>query len=172
MRSLLLLALVGCSSNGSVNGFEIDGNVSGSAPSAGTVVVVWDTIQDAFKWGDGTSSGASFTVTLDLAPPLGIQVPNSGVAVGYPVLVPDGTVIADGVVDLTNLSYLGITTDQAIVWKDATAAGLGLTWDATFGAGYSCAHCIRQITGHDTLELTPCANVTIDVGSTTACNWN
>jgi hypothetical protein len=171
MTKLLLLALVGCSGS-TATGFEIDGNVSAGAPANGTVVVLWDTIQSVYKWGDGVSSDASFTVTLDFTPPPGIAVPTTGVAVGYPVLVPDGTVIADGVIDFKTLSYLGISTDYGIVYKDALATGLGVTWDETFGAGYSCAHCIRQITGHDTFELTPCANVTIDVGSTTACNWN
>jgi hypothetical protein len=171
MNKLLLLALVGCSGS-AATGFEVDGSVSGSAPASGTVVVLWDTIQNVYKWGDGVSSGPSFTMTLDFTPPSGIEVPMTGVAVGYPVLVPDGTVIAEGVVDFKTLSYLGITTDYGIIYKDPLGAGLGLTWDETFGGGFSCGHCIRQITGHDIFELTPCANVRIDIGSTTACNWN
>jgi hypothetical protein len=170
MTKLLLLALVGCSGT-AATGFEVDGSISGSAPASGTVVVVWDTTQNVYKWGDGVSSDSSFTVTLDFTPPTGIQVPTTGVAVGYPVLVPDGTVIADGVIDFDTLSYLGITTDYGIIYKDPLGTGLG-TWDANFGGGFSCAHCIRQITGHDIFELTPCVNVRIDAGSTTACNWN
>src|SRR5690242_156503 len=106
---LLAVALVGCSGT-PATGFEVDGSISGSAPASGTVVVVWDTTQNVYKWGDGVSSDSSFTVTLDLTPPVGIEVPTTGVAVGYPVLVPDGTVIADGVIDFKTLSYLGITT--------------------------------------------------------------
>jgi hypothetical protein len=170
MTKLLLLALVGCSGS-TATGFEVDGTISGSAPASGTVVVVWDTTQNVYKWGDGVSTDSSFTVTLDFTPPAGIEVPTTGVAVGYPLLVPDGTVIPDGVIDFKTLSYLGITTDYGIIYKDPLGTGLG-TWDASFGGGFSCAHCIRQFTGHDIFELTPCVNVRIDAGSTTACNWN
>jgi hypothetical protein len=170
MRKLLLLALVGCSGS-TATGFEVDGSISGSAPASGTVVVLWDTTQNVYKWGDGVSNDASYTVTLDFTPPPGIEVPTTGIAVGYPVLVPDGTEIPEGVIDFDSLSYLGISTDYGIIYKDPLGTGLG-AWDANFGGGFSCAHCIRQFTGHDTFELTPCVNVTIDAGSTTACNWN
>jgi hypothetical protein len=170
-NALLLVALVGCS-NSMATGFEVDGFVSGSAPQSGTVVAVWDTSGGTYKWGDGTSSGTSFTATLDFTPPPGIEFGTSGVAVGNLVLVPDGTVIADGTIDLTTLSYLGISTGYSIIYKDALASGLGLTWDESFGGGYSCAQCITPITGKDIYQLTPCANVTIDIGSTRTCNWN
>lgn len=170
-NALLLVALVGCS-NSMATGFEVDGNVSGTAPPSGTVVVVWDTNPGGYKWGDGTSSGSSFTATLDFTPPPGIEVGSSGVAVGSLVLVPDGTTIPDGTVDLATLSNLGISTGNGIIYKDALATGLGLTWDASFGAGYSCAQCVTPITGNDIFQLTPCANMTIDIGSTRTCGWH
>jgi len=173
MRHMIVLALVGCASNGST-GFEIDGTVQGTgAPAASKVVMVWDKVDTAYKWGDGTGSASSFTVTLADDPPTAAQVGTSGLAVGFPVLIDASVTVADGPTDLS-FQRLGIATDYAIIWKDALGSGAGLSWESAFGARYSCARCVRQTTGHDTFELTPCANMTITIGAanTDVCNWD
>jgi hypothetical protein len=67
-----------------------------------------------------------------------------------------------------------MATDYAIIWRDALGSGAGTSWETSFGARYSCGHCVRQTTGHDTFELTPCANETIVIGAAVAqvCNWD
>jgi len=172
MRALLFAGLVGCASNGSA-GFEIDGSISGSAPPATKVVIFWDRVDTAYKWGDGTGSASAFTVTLADDPPLAAQVGSSGLAVGFPVLIDASVTVPDGPTDLS-FARLGIATDYAIIWKDALGSGAGTSWESSFGARYSCGHCVRQTTGHDTFELTPCANETIVVGAAVAevCNWD
>ena len=173
MRSLLVVALVGCTNNGAAT-FEIDGSVQGaSVPPTGKVVFVWDTLQAAYKWGDGTAMTASFTATLDPVPPAGAQIATAGMAVGIPLLIDNSQTIGDGPIDFQNTARLGVATDYGIIWKDATAAGLGLGWEDSFGASYSCAQCVRGGNGaHDSWVLTPCANVTIEISATDICNWN
>jgi hypothetical protein len=169
----VVVTLVGCASNGST-GFEIDGSVQGTgAPAASKVVIVWDRVDTAYKWGDGTGSASAFTVTLAEAPPLAAQVGSAGLAVGYPVLIDGSETVSDGTTDLT-FARLGIATDYAIIWKDALGSGADLPWETAFGGNYSCGHCVRQTTGHDTFELTPCANMTIVLGAATdaVCNWD
>ena len=171
MRALVFAALAGCASNGST-GFAIDGSISGGAPAATKVVIFWDRVDSAYKWGDGTGSAASFTVTLADDPPPAAQVGSSGLAVGFPVLIDASVSVADGPTDLS-FQRLGIATDYAIIWKDALGSGDGTSWESSFGARYSCGHCVRQTTGKDTFELTPCANETIVIGAAVAqlCNW-
>lgn len=172
MHKLWLVVLVGCASNGST-GFEIDGSISGSAPAASKVVIFWDRVDTAYTWGDGTGSASSFTVTLADDPPPAAQVGTSGLAVGFPVLIDASETVPDGPSDLS-FARLGMATDYAIIWRDALGSGAGTSWETTFGARYSCGHCVRQTTGHDTFELTPCANETIVIGAAVAqvCNWD
>lgn len=167
----MLAALAGCASNGAT-GFEIDGFVSGSAPAATKVVMFWDRAGSGYKWGDGSGSASSFTITLPDDPPPAAQVGSSGLAVGFPVLIDASVSVADGPTDLS-FQRLGIATDYAIIWKDALGSGDGTSWESSFGARYSCGHCVRQSTGKDTFELTPCANETIVIGAAVAqlCNW-
>lgn len=171
MRTLVLAVVAGCASNGAT-GFEIDGTISGSAPAATKVVVFWDRAGSGYKWGDGSGSASSFTVTLADDPPPGAQVGSSGLAVGFPVLIDASASVPDGPTDLS-FARLGIATDTAIIWKDPLGSGAGTSWESTFGARYSCGHCVRQTSGNDTFELTPCANETIVIGGAVAqlCNW-
>ena len=173
LRVVVVAGLVGCTSSGTT-GFEIDGSVQGpSPPPSSKVVFVWDTLQTTYKWGDGDATAMTFSVVLDPVPPDGAQIAAAGMAVGIPVLIDDSATIPDGVFDFNNTPRLGVATDYAIIWKDATAAGIGLGWDAAFGASYSCARCVRGGNGaHDSWELTPCANLTIEIGGTDVCNWN
>ena len=167
-----MLAAVGCGGTTSSGGFEIDGVVQGAgAPPASHVVVLWDLVDTGYKFGDGTATDTAFTVTLETSPPAGAIVPG-GIAVGYPLLVADGTVVPDGpITDITAIPYLGIPVDFAIIWKDPTGAGLNM-WDAAFGPNYSCGRCVHAQSGHDTFELTPCGGFTIVFGATDPCNWS
>jgi hypothetical protein len=175
MRKLWLLAVVACATNGST-GFEIDGSIYGSAPATSKVVIYWDLKAHGYKWGDGSGSASSFTITLADDPPPGAQFNASGLAVGFPVLVDDSVTVGDGPTDMT-FQRLGIATDYAIIWRDVTGSGAGTSWESSFGARYSCAHCVRSMSGSasfDSFELTPCATETIPIGAppqSTLCNW-
>ena len=176
MRSLLLLGLAACTSNASGGKFAVDGNIMGSAPPAGTVVFVWDTTQALYKWGDGTSTNTTYTVSLAPSPPMDAFITMTGDAVGIPVLVPSTATIPDGAIDLANTMQLGIATDYAVIYKTSTVEDVpNLPWVKTFGASYSCAKCVRGGNGNlDSWELTPCANVQIVVGAadTAICKWH
>jgi hypothetical protein len=172
MHKLWLLAVVACATN-NPNGFEIDGSISGSAPATSKVVMFWDTGSGSgsgFKWGDGSGSASSFTITLDGDPPPGAQVGLTGLAVGFPVLIDSSVTVGDGPTGLT-FQHLGIATDTAIIWRNVLGSGDGTSWESSFGARYSCGHCVRG--NPDTFELTPCANETIVIGAATSqlCNW-
>jgi len=168
---VIVVVLVGCGSNGSSSsGFEIDGIVDGAgAPALGQVIVLWDLGDTGFKFGDGDATSSTFTLTLPSDPPAGAITP-AGIAVGYPVLVADGTVVPDGPIDFKTLAHLGIAIDYAVIWKDPTGAGFG-SWDTAFGPRYSCGKCVRATIGHDSFELTACAAFTIEVAGIAVCNW-
>ncbi|MBV8757388.1 MAG: hypothetical protein JO257_08945 [Deltaproteobacteria bacterium] len=175
MRPLLLIALAACTSTANGGKFNVDGNISGSAPPTGKVVFVWDTRSQQYKWGEGTSTAGNFTVTLDPSPPKDAFIAMTGDAVGIPVLIDNSQTIADGPVTLGSVARLGIATDYAVIYKTSTVEDVpDLPWVKTFGASYSCAMCVRGGNGgKDSWQLTPCANVQIVVGGADAsvCNW-
>ena len=177
MRSLLLLlGLAACTSTANGGKFAVDGNISGSAPPTGTVVFVWDTTSERYKWGDGTSTTGNYTVSLGASPPTDAFISMTGDAVGIPVLVDATATVPDGPITLASTPHLGIATDYAVIYKTSTVEDVPtLPWVKTFGASYSCAKCVRGGNGNvDSWELTPCANVQIVIGAadTAICNWN
>lgn len=176
MRSLLLLGLAACTSTANGGKFAVDGNIMGSAPPTGTVVFVWDTTAALYKWGDGTSTTGSYSVSLGASPPTDAFITMTGDAVGIPVLVDSTATVADGPIDLATTTHLGIATDYAVIYKTSTVEDVpNLPWVKTFGASYSCAKCVRGGNGNlDSWELTPCANVQIVVGAADSaiCKWH
>lgn len=176
MRSLLLIALIACTTSASSGKFAIDGNISGSAPPTAKVVFAWNTTQQLYKWGEGASTSGTFTVSLDPVPPNQTFIVMTGDAVGIPVLVDSSAAIADGPIDLATTPHLGLATDYAVIYKGSTVETVpNLPWVASFGASYSCAKCVRGGNGAlDSWELTPCANVQIVIGGADAavCKWN
>jgi hypothetical protein len=173
---LILVAIagltIGCGGGSPSGGFEIDGLVHGTgAPAQSHVVVLWDLVDTGYKWGDGTATATTFMLPFDQDPPAGAINPG-GLAVGYPILVADGTTIPDGpVTNISSIPQIGIAIDYAVIWKSPTATGV-VAWDAAFGARYSCGKCVRAQTGHDSFELTACAPFTIEFGGGAGCNWS
>ena len=176
MRSLLLVALTACSSSASSGKFAIDGNISGAPPPTGTVVFVWDTTQQLYKWGDGTSTAGNYSVSLDPVPPKDAFITMTGVAVGYPVLVDATATVPDGPYMLDSTQRLGLATNYAVIYKSSTVeTNANFPWIDMFGASYSCAMCVKGGNGGnlDSWQLTPCANVQIVIGAGDGeiCRW-
>jgi hypothetical protein len=183
MKQVILVWLVGaaaCSGpasgvDGGGGGFEVSGVVTGST-SPGKVAVLWAVSSGSpdytYKFGDGNALVAGFTLSLTADPPAA-AINSYGIGVGVVGLFATGTTIPDGVFNAATYPPLGFSGDYAIIWKDPTAAGLG-QWDTAFAPRYSCGKCKLAQPGmtFDSFELTPCANVTIDLApGAHVCNW-
>ncbi len=170
---LALVVLAGCTGGAGSGAFDIDGNIAGTG-APGTIAVVWDVAAATpytYKFGDGmATSPTSFVASLVADPPAG-AINANGLAVGYVVMLPSGTRVDDGVVDLSS-TRIGDSADYGIIWKSGTEMAQ-YSWDASFGARYSCAHCVRSVSGSqpDSFELTACANVTVVMPAAPTCAW-
>jgi hypothetical protein len=170
---LALVVLAGCTGAPGSGAFDIDGNISGTG-ATGSIVVVWDVAAATpytYKFGDGmATSPTSFVASLVGAPPAGAMNSN-GLAVGYVVMLPSGTHVDDGIVDLRS-TRIGDSAEYGVIWKSGTETVVR-PWEATFGANYSCAHCVRSVSGSqpDSFELTACANVTVVMPAAPTCSW-
>ena len=167
---LAIAALAACTPSGNANEFVVQGAVTGNnAPQSSNVAVLWRVTAATpyqYKFGDGTASALEFTLTLDGDPPAA-AINTSGIAVGEVVMfdmaLSNGTYVGTPPV-------LGVSTNHAVIWKDPLGSGLG-TWDVSFGARYSCAKCVRPVTGLDSYELIGCAQVSLVYGGTSTCHW-
>ena len=168
---LVLAALAGCTpAGGNANEFIVNGSVSGAtAAQSARVAVLWRVNATApyqYKFGDGTASQYQFVLTLEGDPPAA-AINASGLAIGEVVMFSGE--IAGGVYTATP-TLLAATMDSAVIWKDPLGSGLG-TWDVSFGGRYSCAKCVRPVTGLDSYQLTGCAQVNLVVGGAATCHW-
>jgi hypothetical protein len=170
MRHALVLALAlaaGCGGIGT-GAFEIDGNIAGTG-ATGSIVVLWQVNGATYKFGDGMAkSPTTFVATLPTDPPAG-AINSNGLAVGFVAMLPEGTRVDDGVVDLRT-TMIGASADYGVIWKSATEMP-SHSWDASFGARYSCAHCVRGGGALDSFELTACANITVVMPAAATCAW-
>jgi hypothetical protein len=182
---VLALPLAGCFACGSDDTKDpgeltVEGALTnGAAPAKAKVVVIWDVSSGSpdytYKFGEGASTGARYLVSPTTEPPK--EAINSyGIGIGFLTLVPEGTTIPDGKVNLDTLSILGISKQHAIIWRaaDANTAG-GVMWGADFPAGYSCGACVAAPEGEvfDSYEPVDCSKVAIDIGESDGgfCNW-
>jgi hypothetical protein len=163
----------------SPTGFMVNGAVVGTAiPAGAKAVVVWTVSSGSpdylYKFGEGASSTASFTMTLGADPPAA-AINAYGIGVGVIALVNASTQLPDGMVDENQLTLLGITTGFGILWKNPAGPGRG-PWSGAFPAGYACGRCIRATGGgFDSFEPVACTMVQIetapDPDTLDVCNW-
>jgi hypothetical protein len=159
---------------------DVNGALVGDDPPASArVVVLWQVTSGSpdylYKFGEGTSSDASFVLRA-AAPP--VEAINAGgVGVGLLLLVEADTEIAVGVLDPATLDaldphLLGVSRD-AVIWVSGSASDPG--WAERFAPGYSCGACVTDPTGSfDTFEPGGCSSMVIHVGDLDAieiCNW-
>jgi hypothetical protein len=144
--------------------FSATGIVGNGGPAVGTVVVAWfvPDPERAYSFGSGTSRGTHFTVTLDTAPPAAALPEDGDFGMAPLVLMPEGTVVAEGNIDETDIEGMLGLSDGAIVYNRAGAPTS--PWGKPFPPGFSCAKCVR-VSGEifDTLELVSCASLRIEV---------
>ncbi|QRO03088.1 hypothetical protein JRI60_19750 [Archangium violaceum] len=152
-------------------------------PSSAKVMVFWSVSSTSpdyiYKFGGGTSSGASFTLPMPTQPPL--DALNSGeLGVGLIALLPADYTLADG--KLSEEALEGISTNglggaaqYAIIYK-ATPTVTYWSWANSFPLGYSCGKGVkaRPEESHDTFEPVSCESIGItvdDFGNIEFVNW-
>ena len=154
--------------------FTVHGMVAIGVFVTGVTVVLWQVTSGSpdytWKYGMGSSSGATFMVTLDMVPPP--QAINSyGIGVGIVGLLPAGTNIPDGMVTNSQLANASFSDRYAIIYKAPSANATLVPWIAPFAEGLSCGRCVDQATGFDTFEPVACPMVQIIQGAQMVCNW-
>jgi hypothetical protein len=154
---------------------SIDGSVTGTnVPGSAKAVVIWQVTSGAdyaYKFGEGTSSGAQLTLAFSTDPPT--EAINAyGVGVGFVALVAAGTQVPDGVFDAGQLTALGVSFRYAVIWRDQCVLAQ-LQWPQAFPAGYACGRCVPATSGFDSFEPVDCSEVQIetDLASGAGCNW-
>jgi hypothetical protein len=155
--------------------FSVMGTVGTGAPATGLTVVVWVVSSGSpdyiYKFGEGSSTGAQFIVSMSTVPPAA-AINSYGIAVGLVAVLAAGTAIpADGMIDEMVLDGAGYTPDHAIIYK-APDANPSTPWMMAFPVGYSCGQCVPATGGgFDTFVVTTCSTVEVDMTPTSGCNW-
>lgn len=157
-------------------------------PGEGKVLVIWAVAAGSpdysYKYGEGASSGTSFTLTLPTAPPeeaLGDYSPAGlgQLGVGLLSLVPSDFQLPDGrVTDLEAIraARVGVSRRHAIIWRAGPWEQSELGWPSSFPDGqYACGRCVEDDNDFfDNYEPVDCAEVEILVGdldTVEPCNW-
>lgn len=154
-------------------GFALAGDVVGSdIPADADLIVLWAVSSSspdyAYEYGDGSSSGPRFTLSLADAPPPDLALNDYGagrrVGIGFVALVPSGSAPPEGVLDPdAELTLLG-TSATPIIWREGAPGG-DLSWAALFEeATYECGRCVPAGEGEtfDTFEPVDCDQLDID----------
>jgi len=163
--------------------FTLEGDVVGpEIPADAEVILVWavsSTSPDhAYKFGDGSSTGPRFVVSLAGEPPPDLAINDYGsgrrLAVGYVLLVPTGTDFPEGILDPeAELTLLGASRTP-IIWREGTF-GSGFPWPDAFEEGtYECGRCVPAAEGEtfDAYEPMDCGEVVIEAPPVeNDCNW-
>ena len=143
-------------------------------PATAQIIVVWFAQNDAlYKFGEGTSTEATYHVSLATVPPNEALL-GGALGVGLLALLPaDFELPADGIVDGKALeaSAIGLSWQHAVVYVvDPLAEG----WPASFPVGYACGVCVPGVDAFDAWAPTSCAEVEIQTGDLAEipfCNW-
>lgn len=161
----------------SVGLLSISGMINGEIPEGSLVVVIWSVTSGSpdytYKFGQGVSSGNSFTVVFPKDPP--VEALNAmDLGVGVVLTFPPNTSIADGIVDNALLnSSIGASPEGAIIFRKSGT--LDISWASNFSIGtYECAQCSRNGNPFDDWKFKNCGSITVDVGDLSShnfCNW-
>jgi hypothetical protein len=166
---------------GGAGGFTVTGPITGeTAPEGAVVAVVWIVSSSSpdygFNFGEGSLSGATFTVGFGSAPPRE-ALNSNGVGMGFVMLLAPGTQMPEGEIDadVLDTALLGVSSRHVIVWRDGS--GQGFDWSASFPAGFGCGKCVTAPPGEgfDSYEPVDCSEVEVQVASDPDslefCNW-
>ncbi len=165
--------------NPELSELSLEGSVTGEMVAERTrAVAVWNVTSGspdyAFKYGEGSSTGRDFVLSLGSAPPA--EAVNAyGVAVGIVALVPEDVEIPEGKVTAEALQMLGFSTKHAIIWKATPTSGMG--WMQSFPGGYACGRCKAAPEGEtlDSYERVSCSQFQVerasDVEELQGCEW-
>ncbi|WP_437323230.1 hypothetical protein [Sorangium sp. So ce381] len=166
---------------GGTGGFTVTGPISGeTAPEDAVVAVVWVVSSSSpdygFSFGEGTASGATFTVGFGSAPPRE-AINSNGVGMGFVMLLAPGTQVPEGEIDsdVLDTALLGASSRHVIVWHETSGQGFG--WSKSFPAGFGCGKCVAapEGEGFDSYEPVDCSEVEVQVASDPDslefCNW-
>jgi hypothetical protein len=139
--------------------FEVDGKTGGApVPASAKLGVLWSVDfgsgDGLFKFGDGTSTGATFVTEFGADPPAGAINPN-GLGMGRVFAFKPGFVVPDGETalnkDVLSANAIGATTNHLILWRDPSKEGFA--WSGAFPAGYACGRCERTGPEGDTIYV-------------------
>ncbi|WP_437585883.1 hypothetical protein [Sorangium sp. So ce1000] len=166
---------------GGTGGFTVAGTISGeTVPEDAEVVVLWVVTSGdpnySFNFGEGSVSGATFTVGFGSAPPRE-ALDKEGVGVGIVTLFPPGTGVTEGKVsnETIQTALLGASARYAIIWRDPSAPGFD--WSESFPAGFGCGKCVlaRRSDFFESFEPVDCSEVEIQAASgldsLDLCHW-
>ncbi|WP_437730504.1 hypothetical protein [Sorangium sp. So ce1335] len=164
---------------GGTDGFSFTGPITGDAvPEDAEVIVAWVVSSSspdyAFRFGEGSVAGATFTVGVGADPP-SEAINSYGVGVGVVMLLEPGTEVPEGELDeaVIEAAILGATPQHAIIWRDPSSQGPD--WSDDFPDGFGCGRCVPADEGFDTFEPVECSEVevqaTSDFASLQFCNW-
>jgi len=163
---LVVLAMVAAcgTSDRTTDGFSAD--VVGTAiPTEGTVIVGWLVSgggDHVYKFGDGSSTGTRYTMSLPGPVPAAATNPD-GLAFGVVALLIKGSQVPEGPFDGNSVEaeVLG-GADGGLVFRAASSTRSG--WIEAFTPGeVSCGRCVHTANGdNETLEPIPCEQLAID----------
>jgi hypothetical protein len=126
----------------------------------------------AFKFGEGSVTGAKYVVSLDGDPPAE-ALNRYGIGIGVLALVDAQVAIPEGKVDEATFdAVLGLSPRHAVIWRAEGAQDL--SWSGAFPRGYSCGRCVDAPEGEtfDSFEPVECSGIEIQMGQVDGvCNW-
>ncbi|HZI14728.1 MAG TPA: hypothetical protein VE153_30450 [Myxococcus sp.] len=165
--------------------FTVGGSLTAAAgkqvPASAKLMVLWAVSSGSpdyvYKFGEGTSTGASFSLQLPQLPPA--DALNRGeLGVGLMLLEPGTYALADGRYEDADPPFeqaLGAAGQYAIIYK-AKEQVAGPAWAERFPVGYSCGKGAPPATtgGFETFEPVSCASISVtvdDIDNIEFVNW-
>jgi hypothetical protein len=156
------------------SGFSAGGSLTPGpgkqVPESAKPVVLWSVSSGSpdylYKFGEGTSSGATFALSLPTPPPAE-ALNRAELGVGVVLLMPTSFSQADGRYEDEDLFFdavIGAAGQYAIIYK-ANEQVASPSWVSLFPVGYSCGKGVEAPAGSsfDTFEPVSCASINITV---------
>lgn len=145
-------------------------------PANARAVVLWAGEEEIYKYGEGLSTGATYS--LDVPASLPAELLNAKtVGVGIVALVPTGTPLAEGRNDVDIIdSVIGVAEDFAFIYRPGgPQEDLSYReWIKYFPIGLSCARGVETDGIFDAFRPVPCESIPItvdDLDNLNLVNW-